>query len=179
MKIETMMWLLPIVFMLHDFEEIIMIRPWLDLNRQGLFTRFPRLAKLIFPHYDTISTSSFAFAVMLLFILIAAVTFIAVEYEYYALWIGVYLIFFVHLLVHIISAIVYKKYVPVIITSVLSCIYCVYVAVSFHRFPSLKISSILLWIGLGVVILGLLFPLVMKAAAVFEGYLSRRFQIDE
>jgi hypothetical protein len=32
MKIETLMWLLPIIFMFHDFEEIIMMKIWLKKN---------------------------------------------------------------------------------------------------------------------------------------------------
>ncbi len=179
MKIETMMWLLPIVFMLHDFEEIIMFRPWLDLNRQNLLSRFPKLAKFIFPLYDTISTAGFAFIVMLLFILLTAVTFLAVELELYTLWVGMFMLFFVHLLIHIVSTLVYQKYVPVIITSVLCSIYCVYVIDSLHRFPDLKISDILLWMSLGAAILVLFFSIVMRAAARLEDFLSKRFHRDE
>lgn len=175
MKIETIMWLLPIVFMLHDFEEIIMFRPWLDSNRQNLLSRFPRFAKFVFPLYDTISTTGFAFVVMLLFILITAVTFLAVELELYTLWFGVFMLFFMHLLIHIISTLVYQKYVPVIITSMLCSIYCVYVIASLHRFPDLKISGILLWMSLGAVILGLFFSITMRAAARLDGFLSKRF----
>ena len=32
MKIETILYLLPLVFMLHDFEEIVMMKSWLARN---------------------------------------------------------------------------------------------------------------------------------------------------
>ena len=35
---------LPLVFMLHDFEELIGFQPWLRANRAALLQRFPRLA---------------------------------------------------------------------------------------------------------------------------------------
>ena len=43
-KIETLMWLLPIVFMLHDFEEIIMFKPWMNANCAALEKRLPTWA---------------------------------------------------------------------------------------------------------------------------------------
>ena len=35
---------LPLVFMLHDFEELIGAEPWLRANRAALLQRFPRFA---------------------------------------------------------------------------------------------------------------------------------------
>jgi hypothetical protein len=32
MQIETLMWLLPIMYIVHDFEEIIMVKPWAAKN---------------------------------------------------------------------------------------------------------------------------------------------------
>jgi hypothetical protein len=40
-KLETLMWLLPIVFMFHDFEEIIMFKPWMNANYAALEKRLP------------------------------------------------------------------------------------------------------------------------------------------
>jgi hypothetical protein len=42
-KIETLMWSLPIVFMFHDFEKIIMFKPWINENRVSLTKHFPKL----------------------------------------------------------------------------------------------------------------------------------------
>ena len=43
-KIETLMWSLPIVFMFHDFEKIIMFKPWINENRASLTKLFPKWA---------------------------------------------------------------------------------------------------------------------------------------
>lgn len=45
--LEKMMLLLPIVFMFHDFEEIIMFRWWLRKNRSQLQQRFPSVEKFL------------------------------------------------------------------------------------------------------------------------------------
>ncbi|SES45647.1 HXXEE domain-containing protein [Psychrobacillus sp. OK032] len=33
-KIQTLIWLFPILFIFHDFEEIIMLENWINNNRQ-------------------------------------------------------------------------------------------------------------------------------------------------
>jgi hypothetical protein len=39
MDIKLLIALLPFVFMLHDFEEIIMFKPWLEKNRSEVGRR--------------------------------------------------------------------------------------------------------------------------------------------
>lgn len=41
-EIQILIALLPILFMVHDFEEIIMFEPWLAKNRAELKRRFPK-----------------------------------------------------------------------------------------------------------------------------------------
>lgn len=41
-KLETIVLLLPIVFMIHEYEEIIMFQNWLGNNRNELKRRFPK-----------------------------------------------------------------------------------------------------------------------------------------
>ena len=130
MKIENLMWLLPVVFMLHDFEEIIMMRPWIDRNSVFLHEKFPRLSDRILGHYEKLSTSSFSLAVAEEFIIITAVTFLAVEHGWYSAWAGMLLGFFAHIIVHIIQFLALRRYAPMIITSIPSAIYSVY-AVNF------------------------------------------------
>jgi hypothetical protein len=128
MKPDTMMWLLPVVFMFHDFEEIIMMKPWITRNKHDLRRRFPAAASRLMPHFENLSTSSFALAVAVEFLLFGVLTFLAVEYEIYALWSSMLVIFFLHLIFHIFSFVLYRNYVPVIITSLFSIPYCLYAA---------------------------------------------------
>ena len=41
-RINLIMILLPFVFMIHEYEEIIMFRRWIDRNREELRKRFPK-----------------------------------------------------------------------------------------------------------------------------------------
>ena len=46
-KINLIMMLLPFVFMVHDYEEIIMFRRWIDRNREELKERFPKIESFL------------------------------------------------------------------------------------------------------------------------------------
>jgi len=94
MKIGTRMWLWPMVFMLHDFEEIIMLKPWITKNASDLQERFSRLASRLLPHFESLSTSSFAFAVAEAFMFLSVLAYLTVEFELYAIGTGLLLAFF-------------------------------------------------------------------------------------
>ncbi|MBI3170603.1 MAG: HXXEE domain-containing protein [Chloroflexi bacterium] len=126
MTLDTLLWLLPAVFMFHDFEEIIMVRPWLQKNTPLLRERFPKLAERVLPQLESLSTSAFALAVAEEFILLTALTLAAVEFKLYAMWTGAMLGFFFHLLVHLGQFLAFRKYIPAVLTSIPAGIYCIF-----------------------------------------------------
>jgi hypothetical protein len=175
MTIETIMWLLPVFFMLHDFEEIIMFKPWTGRNSAELLKRFPKLATRFLPHMERLSTSSFALAVSCMFILISAVTSVAVIFHLYSLWAGLLLVFFLHLVLHIVQFIVYDKYVPVIVTSVISSVYCIWALYYVMEGNHIDWPQAAGW-GVVSIIVGVLSVLLAhRLAERFERYLKDRF----
>lgn len=156
MKIETLLWLLPIVFMFHDFEEIIMMKAWLDKNADKVASRFPFISKLLFKHKN-LSTAAFALEVAEEFIIISTITFLAVEWESYTLWAGLLLVFFIHLLMHVGQFVAYRKYVPVLVTSILSIPYCIFAIISISGYVNWTTVLFLSPILLVAVILNLRF----------------------
>lgn len=75
-RINLIMMLLPFVFMVHDYEEIIMFRRWIDRNREELKKRFPKIESFFTRQgsFDY-STSTFAVGTAHEFILISVVRF--------------------------------------------------------------------------------------------------------
>ncbi len=175
MKTETVMWLFPIIFMIHDFEEIIMMRPWLEKNRGYLSGRFPRLAARILPHVEGISTSAFALAVAVIFLIVSTVTLIAVEFDLYALWAGALIGFFIHLVVHVGQFLVVRRYVPVIITTLITAPYCILALIVVNARHPLPIDPTLLWSAAAVIVIGAALFLVHALAARFERWLNAAF----
>lgn len=117
---------LPIVYMLHDFEEIIGMKPLAKSNEKYLYKKFPRLASKLVPHLKSTSTEGFALCVAILFTIISFVTISALYTGFYRIWMGIFMVFSIHIVVHIIQWIVFRKYIPAIITSLLCIPYCIF-----------------------------------------------------
>ena len=159
MDFITIVWLLPIVFMFHDFEEIIFFKGWISKNQQTLSERFPKLSKRFFSRLAHWSVQAFALAVAEEFTLLSLVTVLSVIFESYVLWLGLFMGFFIHLLVHLIQWIVFRRYIPAIFTSVISLIYCIF-ALNFILENNLfETRDIVIWsfMGFGIVVVNLFF----------------------
>lgn len=117
---------LPIVYMLHDFEEIIGMRPWVTLNEKYLYGKFPKIASRLVPHLKHTSTEGFALCVAVLFMLISIITISALFTNFYKLWMGLFMVFSIHIVVHVIQWLIFRRYIPAIITSLLCIPYCAF-----------------------------------------------------
>jgi hypothetical protein len=171
MHTDTLIWLFPIVFMLHDFEEIIMMAPWVKKNRAELERRWPRLAPRMLALTGGLSTPAFALAVAILFAFISGLTVLVVELRLYALWGAMLLVFALHFLAHIAQWIVLRRYVPVIITSGLGAAYC---ALAFFHLLSIMLVSwagILIYLLPVVIFTAIVLALSVTAARCFDRWL--------
>lgn len=175
MDIKILIYLLPIVFILHDFEEIIMFRPWLDKHRTEIKSRFPRLDKILLRNHDHLSTSAFAVAVLHEFVIIAIITILAVHFDSYQWWFGAFAAFFLHLFVHILQWLVFGKYVPFIITSILALPYCSYTIIQFLKFTNLTGGQLTLWAGIGVLLTLASFYPAFFLASKFEHWINTNY----
>jgi len=158
-KYSLIIWLLPIVFMIHDFEEIIFFKPWINRNKDYLTKKFPKISKRFLPRMENLSTSAFTLAVAEEFLLLSLITVGSVLFDNYLLWLAAFMGFFVHLLVHLGQWIILKRYIPAIYTTLLALIYCVYALCEIIFNNVFLISEIVLWtiIGFGLVGVNLLF----------------------
>jgi hypothetical protein len=160
MKIDftTIVWLFPIVFMLHEFEEIIFFKPWIRKNSAYLSERFPRLAKRLLPRFESLSVPAFTIAVAEEFILLSIITMFSVLLDNYLLWFGVFMGFFVHLLIHFVQWLMLRKYIPAIYTTIVSMIYCLFSLIYILKEKLFQGNNLLVWAfaGFGIVVLNLI-----------------------
>jgi hypothetical protein len=117
---------LPIVYMLHDFEEIIMMKSWAKSNEKYISQRFQRIAPRLISHLREMSVEGFALCVAILFLLLGFVTLTALWTGFYLFWMGIFMAFSIHIVVHIIQWIAFQRYIPAIVTSLLCVPYCIY-----------------------------------------------------
>ncbi len=170
--------MLPVVFMLHDFEEIIMFKPWLIKNREELKSRFPKFENFLTKRsYFEYSTSAFAVAVMNEFALISLVTFCSLYFDVYDWWFAAFMAYSIHLFVHLGQWIIYRKYVPVIVTTVLTFPYCIYTFCVFINSSMMHNGQMLLWTAIGVGLTILSFFPAFYFASIFEKWKRTNYLI--
>ena len=153
--------LLPIVFMFHDFEEIIFMKLFFAKNSEYLQNRFPKLSKQILK-MNGISTATFAFGVAEEFVLFSILTYTSLLTENYGWWFGLLAGFTLHIIIHIIQFIVVRKYLPVIITSVLVLPYCIYTILKFYNLLILSVQQMIFYSLIMTIIMGVNLFLVHK-----------------
>ena len=180
MDIKLLIALLPAVFMLHDFEEIIMFEPWLKKNREEIRRRFPSLDKILSRSHDRLSTPAFAVAVMHEFLIIAVITYLSLYFDSYAWWFGAFAAFSLHLFVHIGQWIIFRKYVPFVVTSILTLPYCGYTFVQFLQVTNLSVGQMIFWMVVGVALTVVSFFPVFYLAGRFEDWKNQKYlQIEK
>ena len=128
---EQYIWLFPILFVFHDFEEIIGCKLWVTKNGAAITLRFPKIAFI----FNNFSTEGFALAVaeeLVLILIICGLTFTGIR-VFNLLWLGTFIAFTLHMVVHIGQAIVLRKYIPAVATSILLLPVCVWIAIECVR----------------------------------------------
>lgn len=174
----VLIWLFPLAFILHDLEELLFFEPWLKKNAGLIMARLGRrLPSFLIKQLETIvnkSTSQFAVPIGLIFILTCISSLLAAQYGKYALFLMASSLFFMHGFMHIGQAILLRKYVHVLITSIL--IVLPYGIILFWNLLASHIttlSSLLIDCGIGIII-AVPFILIMHAIgeALFKGMIQ-------
>ena len=91
----------PIVFVVHDAEEVIVQHRWMLAHRESLYLRFPK-ARPMLDHLSKLNTKAFAIAALEeLLVLIVATCYVLVDGIYSTqVWSALFIAFSFHLFVH-------------------------------------------------------------------------------
>ena len=112
-----MVWLFPALFLIHDLEEIVGLKSWIERNGKAVGERFPRFAPM-FRGYTTermVKAVAEEYALCLLLTALASTGKLPLQ----LLWYGAFVAYTFHLVVHIVQSVVLRMYVPAVATSVL------------------------------------------------------------
>ena len=93
---------LPIVFILHDAEEVIVQHRWMLAHRESLALRFPKLSPVI-EHLSKIGTKAFAIAATEeLIVIVIATCYVLIDGIFSTqIWSALFLAFSIHLFIHL------------------------------------------------------------------------------
>jgi hypothetical protein len=136
---NAIVWLFPILFMIHDFEEIIFINAWRKKYKHYLCTCTMKKK----PFADFESTASFSIGVEIIFLIFSFISLFSVIFNNYYIWYGFFFFITVHFVtIHFSLVFNFKHYVPGFITSIIFLpisIYILYTATLILRYSSTKI----------------------------------------
>ncbi|MFS0839746.1 HXXEE domain-containing protein [Paenibacillus sp. 1P03SA] len=130
-SLNSVVWLFLAAFMIHDFEEIIFVEPWMKKNYKRLRPRVPGPWQRLFQEMSGVTSSQFAVAVFVEFILFVPVAYLAAERGIWALFIGFNALLFIHVFTHLGQSVLLRAYTPGVVTAVMVVLpYSVYL---FYR----------------------------------------------
>lgn len=149
----TVMWLFPIVFMFHDFEEILYVEPWLRRHGGRILEKMSPLARRFASSSLGMTTRDFAGDVFWVFLVVVASTVAAVMFSFYDLYLILLLIFFLHVFTHIGLCLYTRSITPGVVTAVLLVL--PYTGYAFFRLFADEVipPDRLLWDGAAAILL--------------------------
>lgn len=169
MKSEILIWLFPIIFMIHEFEEIIFMRWWLGKYKEPILSKYPNLGKRVLGQFELISTEAFSLIVAEEFIIVSIVVVISAFTNNFELYIGLILAYSIHLLAHLIQTIVIRKYTPGTITTFLTGLFCLFVFIRLVNSELLSFNRTLIY--------SIILTLVVFINLKFMYYLVKKIKI--
>ncbi len=160
-------WLFPLVFLIHDAEEILLVERWLARHGPVLIQRFGRyrLARIILERAQGTTTARFSTMVAAIFIGVCTASYLGAKGQTAWFAAGV-LLLFANVLTHAGQALFAWSYTPGLVTAVAVALpYCLYaygslVAAGFFQWS-------LLWAAAPV-------ALIVLVLAFLAGYLAGR-----
>lgn len=175
MKIETLMWLLPVFFMIHEFEEIIMVKPWLLREGEALKRRFPRVGPRVLGLYERMSSPAMALAILEEFLLLSAITYVSVEQMRPLVWAALLTGYLIHIVAHLVQFAILRVYCPFVFSSVLSLAFGAYAAQRLAEVSDFTAQELALWTAGFAFLIALNLRLAHGLAAAFDRWLQRHY----
>jgi len=158
MSIESLMWLFLAAFMIHDFEEIIFVESWMKKNYPRISQVVPKPIGTMLKNMSAVTSSQFAVAVFVEFVIFIPVTYLAVEHQNYVLFVGFNAVMLLHVFTHLGQSLFIKSYTPGVVTALLvSLPYSLYLFYRMVTEDLVSLKQIFIYAPSGV----LLLPIVL------------------
>ncbi|GGP08976.1 HXXEE domain-containing protein [Oceanobacillus neutriphilus] len=142
MDINILIWSFLIIFMLHNFEEIIMIESWFNKKYPEIREHIPSFAVKELEKTKNTTAVQFSIVVCLLSIVAAAIVLVTVITDQYFLFIGLNIVFALNIFTHPLQSILLKCYVPGLWTTLLLIIpYNIIVYMQFYPQGVLNLTT--------------------------------------
>lgn len=166
--LNAMVWLFPILFMIHDFEEIILTRAWKKKYRKA---REESNMKRI-PFSDFVSADSFSIGVLEEFFIFSIVCLFSCCASNYVVWYGLFFGIVFHFLIHIRMNIQFKHYTPGFYTALLFLPFGAYFLYKGAIMTGYSVRTLCLSAIFGLIVIILNVVVLHKMMPVMEHWLT-------
>jgi hypothetical protein len=124
MDVHSLMMMFPVAFMIHDFEELCFLESWIRRNADAIRNKF---TARIWIRLEGHSTSALGITIMLMFLFVSVTSILSVVFHLYTLFAAALIVFAFHNLFHIVQPILLRRYIPALVSSVITLPYALYV----------------------------------------------------
>lgn len=170
--LNVMVWLLPVLFMIHDFEEIIMAEIWSRRYRREINVRWPNRQPFGLNHIYHYPTAAFSIAVAIEFVLISLISLFSVLLQSYFVWYGVFMGLILHMiLVHLPLCVLFKRYVPGVVTSIILLLPGVWILYQAAQILNYGAGNIAIAGVLGIALLMVILPILHKLMGTWSKWM--------
>ena len=132
----------PVLFLIHDLEELIGMQKWIDINLPDIRTRFPRVVPIL----ENFSTRGMVVAVaeeLVLAVTLSLLAYFCKGVWFVSLWWGTFAAYAFHLVVHLVQCIVLQRRIPCLLTSIVCLPVSIYILYKFV--DDLSLLPVSLW----------------------------------
>ena len=131
MNVQFLMMVFPVVFMIHDFEELCFLESWIRKNADDVRTK---LTGNMWIRLEGYSTSALGIAILLMFLFVSLTSILSVALHLYTLFAAAMIVFAVHNLFHVIQPVILRRYIPAMGTAILTLPFPIYVLRTMNHF---------------------------------------------
>ena len=162
-QLVSLLWLFPILFMFHDFEEILTVEKWVKTKGEVVFNQLPPFAQKTFRSSFQMNTIYFAKDVFWIYLTIVIVTAFTVFFEIYLLFLILLHVFFIHVFTHVGQTIYFRVYTPGVVTAIILVLpYSVYTYYRLFAEQLVHTQDIVISVLLLVIALPFAFIILLK-----------------
>lgn len=178
-SINFFLWLLPVLFMVHEFEEIFMTEAWYQRNKEKINAIWPQKKPLGLDYAGNHITQCIGIGIFCEYLLVIAICLLCAIFQNYYAWYGFFIAFALHPLLHLFVCLKFKGYLPGIVTMAIVFIPSVWVLYQANTILHYGVIEIVLSTVILYVIEGLFtFRVIHKSIPAWSRWLDKYSQAN-
>ena len=111
-----------ILFVLHELEEIVFLKPWLVKNVSGIKARFPRIGRVAEKQMLKLGRTGFTLITIEELILLCLLLFYSVQADIPYLWMGTLIMLTTHWAMTVVQSLILRRLIPGTVTAALGLV---------------------------------------------------------